>query len=147
MHFSTDIWSSAVVILGLVCVKVSEWQPSLSFLKEADAIAALMVALIVVKVSVQLGVKSIHTLLDAAPEGLEQEIINLVQGVAGVANCHQVRIRYSGAQLFVDLHILVDGNQTLYAAHALTDLVEKKISEMVPNADVTVHPEPTEISQ
>jgi ferrous-iron efflux pump FieF len=51
-------------------------------------------------------------------------------------------VRYSGPQLFVDIHILVDGNQTLKEAHNLTEEIEHVIQKLMPNADVTVHPEP-----
>jgi divalent metal cation (Fe/Co/Zn/Cd) transporter len=43
---------------------------------------------------------------------------------------------------FIDLHVLVDGRQTLAEAHGLTETIEKAIQEIVPGADVTVHPEP-----
>jgi ferrous-iron efflux pump FieF len=54
-----------------------------------------------------------------------------------------VRLRYSGPQLFVDIHILVDGDQTLKEAHDLTEEIECLIQQLLPNADVTIHPEPT----
>ena len=142
LHFSTDIWSSGVVILGLFCVKLSEWVPGLVFLRQADSVAAIMVGLIVVYVSVKLGIRTIQALLDVAPSGIEKKIISAVQILPGVTNCHNVRVRYSGPQLFVDIHILVDGNQTLKEAHNLTEEIERIIQKLIPNADVTVHPEP-----
>jgi cation diffusion facilitator family transporter len=142
LHFSTDIWSSAVVILGLFCVKLSEWVPGWSILRQADSIAAILVGLIVVYVSVQLGIRTVQALLDVAPSGLEKEIKSAVEVVPGVADCHKVRVRYSGPQLFVDIHVLVDGNKTLEEAHDLTEEIERVIQRVVPNADVTVHPEP-----
>ncbi len=142
LHFQTDIWSSAVVILGLICVKLSDFFPHLSFLRFADSVAALIVGLIVVKISWDLGMRSVGALMDSAPAGIEEKIVALVEAVPGVINCHQLRVRVSGPQLFIDLHILVDGNQTLRKAHDLTDLIEEKIQQMYSNADVTVHPEP-----
>jgi cation diffusion facilitator family transporter len=142
LHFSTDIWSSAVVILGLVCVKISGWVPGLAFLHQADSVAAIMVGLIVVYISVRLGISTIQALLDVAPSGIEREIISAVEVLPGVTDCHNVRVRYSGPQLFVDIHVLVDGNQTLKEAHNLTEEIERTIQKLAPNADVTVHPEP-----
>ena len=142
LHFSTDIWSSAVVILGLFCVKLSEWATNLTLLRHADSVAAMMVGLIVVYVSIQLGIRTIQALLDFAPSGMEKKIISAVEVLPGVTDCHKVRLRYSGPQLFVDIHILVDGNQTLKDAHNLTEEIERVIQRLVPNADVTVHPEP-----
>ena len=143
LHFSTDIWSSGVVILGLFFVKLGERIPGLGFLHQADSVAAIMVGLIVVYVSIQLGIRTIQALLDTAPAGLEKEILAAVERLPGVTDCHSVRLRYSGPQLFVDIHILVDGNQTLKEAHSLTEEIERVIQKLVPNADVTVHPEPS----
>ena len=142
LHFSTDIWSSGVVILGLVCVKVGQWAPGLAFLHQADSVAAVLVGLIVVFISVKLGMSTVQALLDVAPSGIEEKIISAVNALSGVTNCHNVRVRYSGPQLFVDIHILVDGNQTLREAHNLTEEIERTIQKLIPNADVTVHPEP-----
>ncbi len=142
LHFSTDIWSSGVVIVGLLCVKISEWVPGVAFLRNADSVAAIMVGLIVVYVSVQLGMRTIQALLDVAPSGVEDRIIAAVECLPGVIDCHNVRLRYSGSQLFVDIHILVDGGQTLKQAHDLTDDIEHTIEKFLPNVDVTIHPEP-----
>jgi cation diffusion facilitator family transporter len=143
LHFSTDIWSSGVVILGLFFVKLGEWVPGLAFLHQADSVAAILVGLIVVYVSVKLGIRTIQALLDTAPAGMEKEIIAAVESLPGVTDCHSVRLRYSGPQLFVDIHVLVDGNQTLREAHNLTEEIEHVIQKLVPDADVTVHPEPS----
>jgi len=142
LHFTTDVWSSSVVIVGLAAVKAGDWWPRLLFLRNADAIAALGVSALVVWVSVRLGRRTLDALIDKAPEGMEQRIISAVEGVAGVRNCHNVRMRYSGPILFIDLHILVDGAQSLAQAHLLTETIEEVIRGFAPNADVTVHPEP-----
>lgn len=142
LHFSTDIWSSGVVLLGLAGVKLSEWVHELGFMRQADAIAALVVAMIVVYVSFQLGHRTVQALMDAAPRGLEVKIKRAVEAIPGVRDCHNIRLRCSGARLFVDVHILVDGGQTLSSAHSLADLVEENIQQLAPDADVTVHPEP-----
>jgi ferrous-iron efflux pump FieF len=101
-----------------------------------------LVGLIVVYISVRLGVSTVQALLDVAPSGIEGKIISAVEVLPGVTGCHNVRVRYSGPQLFVDIHVLVDGNQTLKEAHTLTEEIERTIQNLVPNADVTVHPEP-----
>jgi cation diffusion facilitator family transporter len=142
LHFSTDIWSSGVVILGLIFVKISEWVPSVVFLRHADSVAAIMVGLIVVYVSVKLGIRTIQALLDVAPSGIEEKIISAVECLPGVTDCHNVRLRYSGPQIFADIHILVDGNQTLKQVHDLTEEIECTIRKLLPNVDVTIHPEP-----
>ncbi len=142
LHFSTDIWSSAVVIVGLVGVRVAQTYPSLGFLNKADAVAALVVAGIVVVVSGQLGLRTIQGLLDASPAGAAEKIKARVEALEGVFDCHAVRVRHSGPHYFVDLHVLMDGDLPLHTAHDLTERVEKVVSEILPDADVTVHPEP-----
>jgi cation diffusion facilitator family transporter len=142
LHFQTDIYSSLAVIAGLICVKLSERYTGLAYLKFADAVAAIVVALIVVWISIQLGMRTIHGLLDAAPPGIERKIVAAVEAIPGVTDCHRVRARFSGPQLFVDVHVLVDGKQTLEQAHALTEHIEEAIQALSPGADVTVHPEP-----
>jgi cation diffusion facilitator family transporter len=142
LHFSTDIWSSGVVILGLFFVKLSDWVPSLAFLRQADSVAAILVGLIVVYVSIRLGIRTIQALLDVAPLGIEKKIISAVEVLPGVTDCHNVRVRHSGPQFFVDIHVLLEGHQSLIEAHNLTEEIERVIQKLIPNADVTVHPEP-----
>jgi cation diffusion facilitator family transporter len=136
LHFRTDVWSSAVVIFGLLAVKAGLWW--------GDAVAALGVSALVVWVSLQLGRRTVDALLDTAPAGMEQQIAAAVEAVDGVRDCHQIRMRYSGPVLFIDLHVLVDGGQTLAQAHRLTETIEMAIQKIAPQADVTVHPEPFE---
>lgn len=142
LHFQTDVWSSAVVVLGLIGVKVAAWYPRLAFLRDADAVAALGVSILVAWVSAQLGRRTVDALMDHAPAGMEDRILAVVEAVPGVRNCHNLRMRYSGPVLFIDLHVLVDGTQSLADAHQLTEFVEHAIQELAPQADVTVHPEP-----
>jgi len=142
LHFSTDIWSSSVVILGLIGVLIADALPQVAFLAQADAIAALFVAAIVVVVSLELGKRTIEGLLDTAPPGMAQEIERTVEAIPGVDDCHQVRVRPSGPQLFVDVHVVVDGSQSLESAHRLTETIEAAVRGIAPAAEVTVHTEP-----
>ncbi|MCL5270659.1 MAG: cation diffusion facilitator family transporter [bacterium] len=146
LHFSTDIWSSGVVIAGLLGMKMSDWFPRLEFFHQADAAAAVVVALIVVAISVQLGIRTVRGLIDAAPAGMREEIIAAIEAMPGVVDCHRVRIRYSGPQFFVDAHVSVKGDTHLDDVHALMDGIERRIRQLIPGADVTVHPEPSRIS-
>ena len=148
LHFSTDIWSSSVVILGLVLVLLGRAFPALAFLEKGDAIAALVVAIIVIFVAGQLGVRSIQALLDSAPKNGEHEaIIREVGRIGKVANVHAVRIRSSGARWFVDLHVTMDGNTTLAESHRVTERIERKVQAILPDSDVTVHVEPLEMAE
>jgi len=142
LHFSTDIWSSSVVIMGLIGVKLAEAIPALNFMHKADAIAAMVVACIVVYVSVQLGSRTIQGLLDHAPKGLNEKIKQAVESIPGITDCHQIRIRTSGPSLFIDIHILADPNLSLEETHLLTEKAEAAILKLAPGSDITVHPEP-----
>jgi cation diffusion facilitator family transporter len=104
LHFSTDIWSSAVVILGLVLVRLADTF-NIPSLAQADAVAALIVAGIVVFVSLQLGRRTIAGLLDEIPVGLRDEVVDIVKQVPGVRKVKHVRLRWSGAEAFVDVVI------------------------------------------
>ncbi len=146
LHFSTDIWSSGVVILGLLCVKIGEWIPGLEFLNKADAIAALGVALIVIYVSIALGIRTVHGLLDSAPPAKVEEITKLVESVPGVLNCHHVRMRHSGPHLYIDVHVLINGDLKLDEVHLITDKIEVVVNQFMPTADIVVHPEPAPIT-
>lgn len=147
LHFSTDIWSSSVVILGLIFVLAGRAFPSLAVFEKGDAIAALVVAVIVIFVSAELGIRSIQALLDAAPKNGEYEkIIEEVGRMKGIANVHAVRIRSSGAGWFVDMHVTMDGNMTLNESHVVTEKIEKKVQKILPKSDVTVHVEPKELA-
>jgi ferrous-iron efflux pump FieF len=78
---------------------------------------------------------------------MADQIQQTVEKVPGVADCHQIRVRHSGPHLFIDIHVHMDGNQTLRQAHELSDRIELLLQESFPDADVTVHPEPTPDSQ
>jgi cation diffusion facilitator family transporter len=142
LHFRTDIWSSCVVLFGLVCVRIADIYPEVAWLHKADSVAALGVALIVVGVSYRLGARTVQNLLDIAPNGAVSEVQKIVEGIPGVMDCHHVRIRHSGPDLFLDLHVSMDGKMSLFDAHALTELIERRIQDSFPGADVTVHAEP-----
>jgi len=131
-----------VVIVGLAGVKAAEWFPSLGFMQKADAVAALAVAVIVIVVSAKLGLRTVQGLLDASPTGTAEQIKAKVETIDTVVDCHAVRVRQAGPYYFVDLHVTLNGNQPLYTAHALTERVERLVQEILPEADVTVHPEP-----
>ena len=142
LHFSTDIWSSSVVILGLIGLTIARFVPGLDWMHKADSVAAMVVAIIVIYVSAELGYRTIAALLDTAPKGLAERIERVAGAVPGVVDAHAIRIRPSGAHTFIDMHVTMDGNMTLRDAHATTIEVEDAILEMVPMADVTVHMEP-----
>lgn len=134
LHFSTDIWSSAVVLIGLIGV-------SFNF-HYADPIAALIVAIIVLGVSFRLGKRSFDALIDRAPAGIREDISRIVAGITEVKNFHDLKVRESGPYKFVDLNIHVENNLSISEAHEISHKVEKAIKENISNIQVTIHIEP-----
>ena len=135
LHFSTDIWSSSVVILGLIGLTIARFVPGMDWMHKADAVAALIVAIIVIYISGELGWRTISALLDTAPRGLADKVEKVAASVKGVVNAHAIRIRLSGAHTFIDMHITMDGNCTLNDAHAATEVIEKAIHAIISNRE------------
>src|ERR1035438_2845622 len=102
LHFSTDIWSSAVVIVGLALVWAGRTY-HVSWLRQADPIAALFVAGVVITVSWRLARKTVDALLDAAPVGVRNQILDRIATVDGVLEVEWVRFRKAGNGYFADV--------------------------------------------
>jgi divalent metal cation (Fe/Co/Zn/Cd) transporter len=148
LHFSTDIWSSAVVILGVLLVWLSDWLGAeWAWLAQADALAALVVAGIVVWVSLQLGRRAVSVLLDAAPPGLVGQIAAEASQVPGVQSLGPVRVRQAGPYVFVDLTVNVDRSASLQEAHQVAEAVDDQVSKLVYRGDVVVHVDPVRRSE
>jgi cation diffusion facilitator family transporter len=144
IHFSTDVWSSSVVIVGLALVWLSQrLGPEWAWLAKADAVAALGVALIVIYVGLRLGRRAVDVLLDTAPPGLAEKVLSSAKVVPGVQTVGPVRVRKSGASTFVDLSVTVDRSVPLQKAHEIATAVENKVSSFVDRGDVLVHVDPT----
>jgi cation diffusion facilitator family transporter len=141
LHFSTDIWSSTVVLLGLVCVKIYEWT-KLPIFYYADSLAALMVAILVVYVCWQLGKRSIDALLDKAPEKETLEIKEILGSFPDVINYHDLRVRTSGHLLYIEATIHVDPTLCLINSHIIADNLEKRLVKYDKYAKVSIHVEP-----
>jgi cation diffusion facilitator family transporter len=138
LHFSTDIWSTSVVILGLALVMVARHY-SLPWLFKADPVAALFVACIVVYVSSRLARQTVDTLLDAAPKGIRNRIIEEVYQVDGVLQVDRVRIRRVGSRYFADVSVAMSRNVTFQKSEQVSNEVAARIRSLLPDADVVVN--------
>lgn len=141
LHFSTDIWSSSVVVLGLLLVLLGRTY-GIDWLQDADPVAALAVAGIVVYVSWRLARKTVDALLDAAPLGVRTQILDAVTKVEGLLEVDRVRIRRAGNRYFADLSVAMARNVTFQRAEQLSDAVTAAVRKVLPNADVVVHSVP-----
>jgi len=134
LHFSTDVWSSLVVLLGLIGAQFGFFM--------ADSIAALLVACIVIYVSYQLGKRSVNVLLDRVPDSVSREIQDEMTRVDGIKSFHDLKVRSAGADIFVEVNIHVQAGMTTEEAHEIATAVEKQLSLKIPRAHVHVHIEP-----
>jgi cation diffusion facilitator family transporter len=141
LHFSTDIWSAGVVVLGLLLVVVGRIY-RVEWLRDADPIAALFVAGVVVSVSWRLARRTIDALLDAAPPGVRSQIQDAVSRVDGVLEVDRVRIRRAGNRYFADLNVGLARTVTFQRSGQLADAVSAAVHRILPDADVTVQPLP-----
>ena len=146
LHFSTDIWSSSVVIVGLALVKLGDLTGHGDVLMRADAVAALGVALIVIWVSYELGRATIDVLLDRAPRGVARKIADEAIRVPGVVGCRRIRVRQVGPTLFVDMVVEVARATPLEQAHAIVSDVESRVRLLEPQSDIVVHFEPVALA-
>jgi cation diffusion facilitator family transporter len=141
LHFSTDIWSSSVVILGLVLVQLGHTY-QIAWLRMADPIAALFVAGVVISVSWRLARRTIDALLDAAPTGVRNQILEKIRKIDGVLEVDRARIRRAGNRYFADVSVGLSRNFTFQRSEQIADEVTAQVHQVLPNADVMVHSVP-----
>ncbi len=138
IHFSTDILSSVVVLSGLICAHFGFFF--------ADSIAALIVALIVIIISFRLGKRSIAVLLDTAPKKTYEKINSVLKNIKEITNFHDIKIRTSGADTFIEVNIHVNPELNIQQAHEISHKVEEEILKIIDRCTVHVHTEPEESS-
>ncbi|MGP0096643.1 MAG: cation diffusion facilitator family transporter [Terriglobales bacterium] len=141
LHFSTDIWSSAVVIVGLALVWIGR-NYQVAWLRQADPMAALFVAGVVISVSWRLARKTIDALLDAAPAGVRSQIFDRVRTLDGVLEVDRIRFRKAGSRFFADVSVGLQRNFTFQRSEQVSDAVRSRVREVLPDADVVVHSVP-----
>jgi cation diffusion facilitator family transporter len=130
LHFSSDMWSSFVVLLGLFAVWLG--------LPLADVIAALIVSFFVALAGWRLGKRTLATLLDTAPVGATTELRSLIEHTSGVLHLSSLRLRPGGPILFTSVVVDVPRTMPVVDIVKLKDTLTEKIIEKFPSADVTV---------
>ena len=134
LHFSTDIWSSAVVLVGLICYQLKFYF--------ADSIAALIVAIIVLTVCFRLGKRAIDILLDKAPAQSYDFVADILDNHPEIKKYHHLKLRTAGADTFVSFNIHLDPSMNFTDVHAFCDHLEKDIKQKIPRCEVYIHAEP-----
>ncbi|ADO41435.1 cation diffusion facilitator family transporter [Ketogulonicigenium vulgare] len=108
-----------------------------------DSVIALLAAGLMLRGAAKIGKQAWDALMDrSAPP----DVIATIEGVArdfdGIIGYHDLKTRTSGSRIFVTLHIEMDGNQTLFAAHRTSAALRRAIVRALPNADVMIHKDP-----
>lgn len=134
LHFSSDIFSSGVVLIGLAGFYFGY--------HSADSIAALIVAVLVIVITARLGKRAIDELLDKAPSGLTQRIKDIALEVKEVERVHDIKVRSSGGNYLIEMNIHVDPELTIEKAHEISHRVESNICREINRCEVMVHVEP-----
>ncbi len=134
LHFSSDMWSSIVVLIGLGAV----WYG----VPAADAVAALVVSAFVGLAGWRLGQRTLATLLDQAPEGSTEKVRAIVREADGVLRLKTLRIRPAGPTLFVSVVVEVARTMPVDDIVALKQMLLDRVQGLYPNADITVTANP-----
>lgn len=142
LHFSTDIFSSAVVLVGLgalyIAAALPEASPLRPWLERADSLAALGVSLIVAHVSYSLGKRAVNVLLDAGDAALAERIRASLQRLPGCIDIRGLRLRHSGPDLFVDVTVNADSALMLEETRHLRRDVEEAVRAEAGHAAVSL---------
>lgn len=146
LHFSTDIWSSLVVLAGLLALALADSLAPDSALKpwllRADALAALAVSGIVLWVCLRLGRQAVDVLLDAGVAEASEAVERAAAEVPGVTAVRRVRVRQSGPASFVDMRLLVEPGLGAADAHEISRQARLAVRAVLPGADVLVELKP-----
>ncbi|HEX4603131.1 MAG TPA: cation-efflux pump [Candidatus Angelobacter sp.] len=143
LHFSTDVFSSGVVALGLGLVWAgAHWR--ITWLTKADPVAALLVSGVIVYVSSRLGRRTIDALLDAAPPGYRSRMIDAALKINGVIEVERARIRRAGNRYFADLTVGLERNVTFQRSGQVVGEITSAVQKILPDVDVVIHSVPRE---
>jgi len=132
-HFTTDLWSTSAVIIGLGATYFG--------FPLGDAISAIFVALLMLALSIKLGIKALNVMLDKAPDNTSLEIITTtIANYPSLKGYHSLRAREAGSYILVDVSIHLDDSIPLKTAHGIADALEKEVIKNCPKVkEVVVH--------
>lgn len=135
-HHRSDAAASFVVLFGLI--------GSLAGFIWLDAVAAVIVGFMIIEMGLEYGWNSIKELVDTAVSAdILTSIEERVQAVGGVLKIHQLRTRSMGADIFIDMHIMVDPRISVSEGHYIAQQVHRRLTAELPQVkDVTVHVDP-----
>lgn len=138
-HHRSDAFSSIGTALGIggAILLGDQW-------RILDPLAAVIVSIFIVRVSLKLVIPAINDLLEQSlPAEVENEIISIIEETPEVRNPHNLCTRRIGNDFAIEVHIRVDGNTTVMHAHEITRDIEQKLRDKFGSAThITLHVEP-----
>jgi cation diffusion facilitator family transporter len=135
-HHRSDALSSVAVVIGFISLEFG--------FGHGDQVAAIAVGLMIVWVGVKVIGDAFRELTEAAvdPDTIEH-IKKIINSDSAIRQWHKLRTRTVGREVFLDLHILVDPDLKITAAHEITERLEKTLDEQITRPiNITVHVEP-----
>ncbi len=134
LHFSSDILSSGVVLLGLVFI--------LFGIRGADTIAAMGVSIFVFLAAYRLGKKTIDVLVDGTPSGVLEKIKEIVKKIDYIIDIERIRVRHLGSNLSIELIIVVNHKLSIDKVHEISQNIEVEIKKEIKEADIVINIKP-----
>jgi cation diffusion facilitator family transporter len=135
LHFGSDLGGSVAVLVGLLLVRSGH--------PNADSVAALIVAALVLTAAARLMRRNVDVLMDRAPADAEEAARRAIVDVRPPVQLRRLRMRQAAGRVFADVVIGVDYGAAVGQGHAAADAVERAVQSALPEADVVVHVEPT----
>ena len=136
LHFASDLGGSVAVLIGLLLVRAGYGN--------ADSVAALFVAVIVLFAAVRLMRRNVDVLMDLAPIAAEEAARRAIVDLRPSVDLRRLRMRQAAGRHFADVVIGVSPDAAVGQGHAAADAVERAVQGALPEADVVVHVEPRE---
>jgi cation diffusion facilitator family transporter len=140
-HFASDIWSSLAVLCGLGASWLGA-RYGVGALRYADPLAAVAVALLILRLTARLGQEAVGVLLDEIPAKTRRRLIEEVARVPGVLAVEQARVRRAGANYFADLTLALPRQYTFEHTEDLVRAATEAVHRALPEADVVIHTVP-----
>ena len=136
LHYRSDLLMNLAVIAALLLVEATGWPI-------VDPLCGLGVVLVLLYGAVAVARHALDMLMDRElPAEVRKRIRHLALGHPKARDVHDLRTRRAGSDVFIELHLELDGGLDLEQAHAITDEVEARIRAAFPEADILVHQEP-----
>jgi cation diffusion facilitator family transporter len=142
-HFASDIWATAAVLAGLCATWVGA-RFGIAALHYADPLAALVVSLMILRMTVRLGHEAVDALMDEIPAETRRRLIREVERVEGVMAVERARVRRAGAGYFADLTLALPRRFTFEHTGDLVEAATAAVHRALPKADVVIHTIPRE---